>query len=311
MIKNKIAAAFALICLLFANSYAFMSKEDVGTTSAQFLKLGIGAKSAGMGNAAVSVFNGTEAVYWNPANLAYITRKEFSFSHTVWFEDINYEWIAFAVPTEKYGVFAAAAQYVSYGDLGRVDNTGVSDGSFSPIDMALYLSYANGRGQVKFGGNLKYIYSKIENSASAVAADLGVNIDLNGDKTSIGAAVTNFGSDMKFNIESEPLPFLVKLGCSQWLSDAWLASLDLNFPRDNDFYVNLGTEYRVLAGKNTDLFFRCGYDGRNKDVPGFNWINLGFGISYLDYVFDYAFVPYGDIGMTHRLSFGIKFGKTI
>lgn len=297
------------VFLSVSPSAAFLSKNDIGTTSAQFLKLGVGAKSAGVGNAVTSVFNGTDAVYWNPANLNYIDQKELSFSHTVWFEDISYEWLAFALPTKRSGVFAFAAQYVSYGSLDKVDNTNVTDGSFSPVDMALYLSYANNYERLQFGGNIKYIYSKIENSASAVAADLGTNYDFADNKTSVGAVITNFGTDMKFNYENEPLPFLFKLGASRWIYPEWLVSLDFNFPKDNEFYVNFGTEYKLVSGKNTDCFFRAGYDGRNKDIPGFNWINLGFGIRYSDYVFDYAFVPYGDIGMTHRFSFGIKFGE--
>ena len=42
------------------------------------------------------------------------------------------------------------------------------------------------------------------------------------------------------------------------------------------------------------------------------WLkNLGFGIKYLDYSLNYAFVPYGDIGMTHRISLSIKLGNQI
>ncbi|MFA7675556.1 MAG: hypothetical protein WCY38_05770, partial [Endomicrobiia bacterium] len=80
----------SLLFLFCSTSSAFLSKENIGTTSAQFLKLGIGAKSAGLGNAVSSVDNGSEAIYWNPSNLAYLNQKEFSFSHTMWFEDINY-----------------------------------------------------------------------------------------------------------------------------------------------------------------------------------------------------------------------------
>ncbi|MFA7675629.1 MAG: PorV/PorQ family protein [Endomicrobiia bacterium] len=298
----------SLFLLLSSTSDAFLSKENIGTTSAQFLKLGIGAKSAGLGNAVSSVCNGSESIYWNPSNLAYLNQKEFSFSHTMWFEDINYEWLAFAMPTDKYGVFAVAVQYVSYGNLDKIDNVGVNNGSFSPIDMAVYLSYANRYKQFNFGGNLKYIYSKIENSASAVAIDLGTNYDFN-NKTSIAAVISNFGTDMKFNNEAEPLPFLFKLGGSHFITNDWLVALDLNFPKDNELYINLGTEYMIVAGDNTDFSIRAGYDGRNKDIPGLNWINLGFGIRYLDYVVDYSFVPYGEIGMTHRLSFSIKFGE--
>ena len=302
---------FILIFFSYINVQAFFSKDDIGSTTAQFLKLGIGAKSAGMGNAVTGIYNGTDAIYWNPANLSYIDKTELSFSHTIWFEDVNYEWLAFALPTTEYGVFGLGLQYVSYGSIDRVDNTNTSDGSFSPLDMALYLSYANSYDNFDFGFNLKYIYSKIEESASAIGIDVGVKYRLSNDKTSLGAAITNFGTDMKFNKESESLPFLFKIGASHYIIDNWLVSLDLNFPKDNEIYVNAGTQYGVEIADNLKFNLRAGYEGRNKDIPGFNWINLGFGFEYLDYVFDYAFVPYGDIGMTHRFSFSIKFGKKV
>ncbi len=301
---------FSLLIFSFADIYAFFSKDDVGTSTAQFLKLGIGARSASLGNAVASVYTGADSIYWNPSNLGYTNRKELSFSHAVWFEDISYQWLAFALPTEKYGVFGTAVQYVSYGNMDRVDNTNVSYGSFSPLDMALYLSYANNYKSIYYGANLKYIYSKIENSASAVAVDFGVNYDFNNYRTSVGAALTNVGTKMKFNNEEENLPMLFKTGISHFVTYDWLVSLDLNFPRDNEIYFNFGTEYYIEIAKNAELALRAGYDGRNKDVPGFNWLTLGFGLQYSDYGFDYAFIPYGDIGMTHRFSFSIKFGKT-
>ncbi|MCR4662852.1 MAG: PorV/PorQ family protein [Endomicrobiaceae bacterium] len=311
---NKIKSLIiTFIFILFSciNAQAFFSKDDIGSTTAQFLKLGIGAKSAGMGNAVTSVYNGTEAIYWNPANLNYIDRKELSFSHTIWFEDVNYEWLAFVLPTEEYGVFGFGLQYVSYGSIDKFDNTNTFDGSFSPMDMALYLSYANSYEKVDFGLNLKYIYSKIEESASAIGLDLGAKYTLDNNKTSFGATITNFGTNMRYNKESESLPFLFKIGASHYIVDMWLVSLDLNFPKDNEIYFNLGTEYTIEIADNLRFDLRAGYEGRNKDIPGFNWINLGFGLEYLDYIFDYAFVPYGDIGMTHRFSFSIRFGRQV
>ncbi len=301
---------FAFVFFSYTNAQAFFSKDDIGSTTAQFLKLGIGAHSAGMGNAVTSVYNGTDAIYWNPANLNYAEKKELSFSHTIWFEDVNYEWLAFVLPTTEYGVFGLGMQYVSYGSIDKIDNQQVSDGSISPLDMALYLSYANCNGNLDFGLNFKYIYSKIENSASAIALDLGAKYNLT-DKTAIGAALTNFGTEMKFDKETESLPLLFKVGASHRIIKDWIVSLDLNFPNDNEVYVNVGTEYNVEIADNLNFDLRAGYEGRNKDIPGFNWINLGFGFEYLDYIFDYAFVPYGDIGMTHRFSFSIKFGKQV
>ena len=132
---KSLSIIFALIFFSYANVQAFFSKDDIGSTTAQFLKLGIGAQSAGMGNAVTTIFNGTDAIYWNPANLNFIDRKEFSFSHTIWFEDVNYEWLAFALPTQYFGVFGFAFQYVSYGTIDKIDNEQNSDGSFSPLPL--------------------------------------------------------------------------------------------------------------------------------------------------------------------------------
>ena len=302
---------FLFVLFSYSTAQAFLSKDDIGSTTAQFLKLGIGAQSAGMGNAVTSVFNRSDAIYWNPANLSYMDKKELSFSHAIWFEDVNYEWLAFVLPTKEYGNFGLGLQYVSYGSIDKVDNTNTPDGSFSPLDMALYLSYANTYEQFSFGLNLKYVYSKIETSAYALALDLGAVYNFSDNKTAVGATITNLGTEMKFDKESESLPVLFKIGASHYILDVWLVSLDLNFPKDNEIYVNFGTEYNIAITNDIMFALRAGYEGRNKDVPGFNWINLGFGLTYLDYMFDYAFVPYGDIGMTHRLSFSIKFGKQV
>jgi len=306
-LKNSLKLSFLL---LFFVSVTYASSDKIGTTAVQFLKLGIGAENAAMGNTGVSNTQNGNAIYWNPANTSCLTKKEFSFSHTIWFEDINYEWLSFVLPTKKAGTFGIAAQYVSYGSIDKVDISGTKNGSFSPTDLAVYLSYSNSYKKFMFGGNLKYINTTIEKSASAFAVDFGTTYKID-EKTSAGLAFSNLGTKIKFNNEEEELPFIVKAGASRIIIDNLLIALDLNFPNDNDLYVNIGGQYLILLGDMFDLKLRAGYDGRNKDIPGFNWLNFGFGIGFNDISFDYAFVPCGDIGMTHRFSFNIKFGNDI
>jgi len=305
-IKN----CFKLICLLLLLSSSVYASTKVGTTAVQFLKLGIGAESAAMGNASVSNIKNGNAIYWNPANIENLTKKEFSFSHTIWFEDINYEWLSFVLPTTTAGNFGIAAQYVSYGSIDRVDISGKKNGSFSPTDLAVYLSYSNHYKNFMFGGNLKYINTTIENSATAFAIDLGTTYKIN-NKTSLAAVLSNFGTKIKFNEENEELPLIFKLGASHNIIDNLLLAMDLSLPNDNDIYINVGGQYLIVLGDSFNLALRAGYDGRNKDIPGFNWLNFGFGIGFNDLSFDYAFVPCGDIGMTHRFSFSIKFGTDV
>ena len=306
-IKNSLKLSFLL---LFLVSYSYAASSKIGTTAVQFLKLGIGAENAAMGNVGVSNTQNGNAIYWNPANTSCLTKKEFSFSHTIWFEDINYEWLSFVIPTQTSGAFGIVAQYVSYGSMDKIDISGTKTGSFSPTDLAVYLSYSNHYKKFMFGGNLKYINTTIENSASAFALDFGTTYKID-KKTSAGLAFSNLGTKIKFNNTEEELPFIVKAGASRIIIDNLLIVLDLNFPNDNDLYINFGGQYLILLGEMFDLKLRAGYDGRNKDIPGFNWLNFGFGVGFNDLSFDYAFIPCGDIGMTHRFSFSIKFGKDI
>ena len=75
---KKFFTIFSVVLFSCVNIQSVMalSKDDIGTTTAQFLKLGIGAQSAGMGNAVTCVANGTDSIYSNPANLNYLEKIE-------------------------------------------------------------------------------------------------------------------------------------------------------------------------------------------------------------------------------------------
>ncbi len=67
------ALAF-LICIsplnLMAESY--FNKEAIGTTSADFLNLPIGARAAAMGGAYTAISEDASGIFWNPAGLVQI-----------------------------------------------------------------------------------------------------------------------------------------------------------------------------------------------------------------------------------------------
>ena len=55
-----------------ARAQLFRSTAKVGTTAAQFLKIGVGARALGMGGAQVGVTGDICSIYWNPAALSRI-----------------------------------------------------------------------------------------------------------------------------------------------------------------------------------------------------------------------------------------------
>jgi hypothetical protein len=67
-----------------------------GTSSAQFLKIGVGARAEAMGEAYGAVADDPYALYWNPAGLGRMSNPRLSLSYTMWLEDISNSFLAFA-----------------------------------------------------------------------------------------------------------------------------------------------------------------------------------------------------------------------
>src|SRR5437762_3445025 len=63
--------------------------SDAGTSSANFLKLGIGPRAIAMGEAQVGVADDVYATYWNPAGLARLDAQEAGFAQNQYLESIS------------------------------------------------------------------------------------------------------------------------------------------------------------------------------------------------------------------------------
>jgi len=199
--------------------------------------------------------------------------------HASLLDEISYEWAAYAQPVGKLGVFGVGVQYLSYGSLTKFDENGISGDTFIPADMAASLSYAKNIGSFGLGINLKYISSKIVNTATAYAADIGVQHKL-GDKLTLGLAVQNMGSKMKFISDEDSLPMNIKLGGAYAIKDNWIAALDINSPNDDDITFGAGTEYVRPIGDKMWLAGRLGYTTSDRDTGGLKrrdrgaWLHL-------------------------------------
>lgn len=298
ILSLAITAVTVSVCSA-ANSHA-------GASTAQFLKLGAGARASGMGEAFVGVVHDAAAIYWNPGGLSTLRGGSLSFMHAAWFEDINYQWAAYACPVRGFGIVGAAVQYLSYGSLEKRDATGLDGGTLSPSDMAASLSYAGNIGRYGVGMNLKYITTTIEHSAAAVAADIGVQRAL-GPRLTVGCVAQNMGSGMTFISEEDPLPMTIKLGGAWAITRNWLAAVDANAPNDDDIGYGAGTEYACRLGTAARVAARLGYTTSTRDTGRLNSVTAGLGVTFQEYTIDYAYVPYGNLGSTQRVSLTINF----
>ena len=308
---KKLILATAIAVLGVNVSFGAFSANDAGTSTAQFLKLGAGARATAMGNSSVGLSGDSTDIYWNPAGLNGVTGKgSLSVMNAAWFEGISYDWASFAMPYKNWGVFGVGVQYLSYGSIDQMDDTGLQTGSFSPTDMCVSLSYARKFKGIDLGANVKYVSLKILDTAAAYAVDLGAQYkakNLLNNKLTLGCAVQNMGTQIKFIDQSDPLPFNIKVGGAYEIKSNWLAVLDVNAPIDNAVFAGAGTEYVYRVKEKIDLIGRAGYNTENIQTGGMNGVTAGIGVRYAGYCLDYAFVPYGDLGNTQRISLSIGF----
>src|SRR5579859_46749 len=67
-----------------------------GTTTAEFLLLGAGARGAALGNGYAALSNDVTALYYNPGGLAMMSRPEAMVSTYSYVGNTKYSWLGFA-----------------------------------------------------------------------------------------------------------------------------------------------------------------------------------------------------------------------
>lgn len=101
---------------------------------------------------------------------------------------------------------------------------------------------------------------------------------------------------------------LYRLGAAYRLSERWLAAADLGLPSDNAPYGALGAECRLARAEGWSVAARAGLNTRTLgEVPGLSGLALGLGVGVGKVGTDYAVVPLGALGLTHRVSLSLKF----
>jgi hypothetical protein len=281
-----------------------------GVSGADFLTVGVGARALGMGGAFSAVDTGADAnaINWNPGALALVDRPGVSMSYNSLFVDENQGFLGYATPLKNAGgVLAAGVNYLSVSKIPRrAGDTENPDSTFSNNNYAASLSYARSFGEkVSFGGTLKYVRSELDTlKESAMAVDAGVLVRAPVDNLTFGAAVRNFGT----NIGPDSMPVAFKGGAAYKLfSSKLLLASDVDWlESERRAYWSLGSEFWVSP----NLALRGGYQfGHGSDQAQSRVVGLGvgLGVRFSNLTMDYAFLPYGDLGNTHRITVGLKF----
>lgn len=345
MIKRFIHCLLAITFLVFANqtnAQLDRSTSKVGTTAAQFLKIGAGARAIGMGGAYSAVSNDIYSIYYNPAGV--VNTKGFgqvAFNHAEWIASINYDFAALSMNLQDFGTIFFSLTSLSVPE-DKVRTFDFPDGDGRVWDAQ---SVAIGAGFAKkltdnfsIGFHAKYIREAIWNSsASGFALDVGTYYVTPFNDLVIGASISNFGSkmqldgrDIQFNTDPNndpttgpnnvlakyetdkfdiPLTFRIGLAMDVVKERYFRTTIavDATHPNDNTEYVNTGLElaYDEL------VFLRVGYKSiflRDSEQG----LTFGGGLKYsfndqIDLFVNYGWADYGRLKDVQFFDVGIGF----
>lgn len=291
------------------------SSSAAGTTSAAFLKIPAGAREQAMGGAAAAVVEASESMFWNPAGLARLgaeSPQEVSLAYSQLLETTYSGGVAYSRPLGPQGALGAGLVYFSQSSLTAYNAQGDATGSFTPTDFAVSGGYAYRFGVADVGGALKIVRSSLaEVSGTSAAVDVGAQAlhvaDIGDGPLDVGGSFQNLGPPLKLGSVASPLPFAIDTGVMWHASPYANMAIDLHFPVDQDAYVSFGLE-GVYAQPKWKGFLRLGYDqSHSRDVDGLAGITGGAGLDLQKLRIDYAWVPFGDLGVTNRISLAFRF----
>jgi len=300
MRKNTILIIAAFALFVTASVYAGNENRS-GTAGATQLLIPVGARGSAMGGAVTANSFGVDALYWNPAGLAWLEGTEAMGTYLPYIADINVTYAAFGKNIEDFGAIALSVKAVSIGDIEETTtlNPEGTGSIYNPTLVVIGATYARAMTtQVNFGFTVHYIRDDIfEVSASGLAFDFGFTYEPRWKGLTLGLVIKNYGPNLEYrgsgfeqptapgtapvaseNAKSE-LPTSINMGVAynfvnQGLNQATLSGNFISNNLTNDYWQG-GMEYSY----NERYALRAGYNYSPNDeyLYGFS---LGGGLTF-------------------------------
>lgn len=291
------------------------ANEAVLSTAGKVLQIGVGPRAVAMGEAQAAAAEDIYALYWNPAGLAQVNNPQISYMHNLWLQDIQDAYLTYAQRLLRGGM-AFSVNYINYGTFDKigVDTDGYpvpTNETFSPYTLVVGAGYGTQMyGDLDAGGAVRLVSESVDTfSSMTLALDLGVRYRDLLPNLNAGLVVQNLG----LPLEGFQLPLTIKVGLGYNLPllmddkrDRFLIVADANLPipLDQPLYTNFGLEY-VLQDM---VALRLGYRlSEINQLGGMTGFCGGVGIGFSNFQLDYAVAPFGDLGLTHRVSLTYEF----
>ncbi len=299
--------------------------ENAGTSSAQFLRIPVGARAVALGQAYSALATDGSAIFWNPAGLMRTPgRKNFFVSHVAWTADINMDYAAYHRRGQNFaqGIMFGALRS---GDILRTDELHQEGtGQFFNANQ-FFVGGSLARAMTdrfSIGASVKFFQENLDQyQTRALLADLGILYYVGVGDMRVGFTVRNFGGDVHpggqppatpqgyvpaSEFQSFPAPTVGAFGAAKtWElapKVALLTTADFNHPSDYSESFRLGSE----LGLRKLLFLRVGFE-TNRPEGG---LAAGFGVQIerrqMQIRVDYAYGDMGGFGSVHHVSVDVS-----
>ncbi|HPI72174.1 MAG TPA: PorV/PorQ family protein [bacterium] len=323
---KRLICLFTVLCLAVT---AEAQMKKVAQSKMQFLKLGIGARAAGMGDAFIAISGDPNAIFYNPAGCAGVQGVALALNQNNWLVDIDHKSGVLTYNTGRYGVFIADYIAVDYGTMERtiVDAHAwegyQSQGTFSASEYAIGLGYAIGiTDRFSLGGQIKYAYQdlaasqvwqylrtefentrQVKNETDVVAYDFGTYYNSGYKNIRIGMSVQNFAN--------KPIPLTFRFGVAMDVNQLLIPdhpqhvltlTADALHPKDYSERMHFGLEYVY----NNLFSLRGGYKLNYDEESYSGGVGIRTTVQSLHFEFNYAATDFGVFGLVNRFSLNFQ-----
>jgi hypothetical protein len=305
--KKEIFLISTFLCLMLA-SESFSAARDVGTTGMELKKILSPARPASMGNAFVAVSDDISSMFHNISGLSSLKESQFIFTHHIYVYGTWFDSIGYAIPT-KVGTIGLTLSFLSF-IIEEYDLHYTSTGESLVSEQLYSIGYSKRLGNFSYGCKVDIFFSRISNyTASTWGLNFGglwfAPYDI-----AVGVTAENVGPQYSyqgtlFTGEKQSLPMTYKAGVMKnFVLPLGSCKAECDIVYDYILRSNIGVEWKLF----NLLYIRGGYKiGYFSGGPSF-----GVGVEYtpkgLDRLqVDYAFIPVGNLGISHYFSVIAKF----
>jgi hypothetical protein len=291
---------FTSISLLYPQSIS----KSAGTSSNLFLRSGISAKTSGLAETYTAISNDENALFYNPAGLANISKGAVGFNHTQWFEDIRIDNVIVGYNFHKKLGIGLSVSHMWMPAITGKDQFGnvTNDINVSSSIINLGLGYKV-HPSLFIGIGVKYFRDDLAGYATnGLAVDAGMYMHTFIRGLTFGIAVQNMGGDVVYDQVQERIPQVYRTGLSYYSYNSGIRiAVDAVKALDNEIVLGTAFEYTLL--KTFTLRFGNQFQQSQVFKPGYG---AAFNINQ-QYIVDYTYFAQEGFGNTHRIGFTFRF----